>query len=177
MVTRASVLRAAPEPAGVRELVRDAPSGGSRDAAGPPPRLLDRVCSAIRTRHYSRRTERAYVGWIRRFILFHDKRHAADMGGPEVTRFLTHLAVDEHVSASTQNQALSAVLFLYREVLRLELPWLDDVVRAKRPAHLPIVLTRDEVARSSPSFTVLSASWGRCCTALVFGSSNAAGCA
>jgi integron integrase len=126
------------------EMVRDAAPEPRREDR--PPRLLDRVRSAIRTRHYSRRTERAYVGWIRRFILFHNKRHPADMGGPEVTRFLTHLAVDEHVSASTQNQALSAVLFLYRDVLRVELPWLDGVVRAKRPAHLPAVLTRDEVA-------------------------------
>ncbi len=145
MAATPSMPHTALEPPCFSELVRDAPSG-ERLAAAPPPRLLDRVRSAIRTRHYSRRTERAYVGWIRRFILFHDKRHPADMGGPEVTRFLTHLAVDEHVSASTQNQALSAVLFLYREVLRVELPWLDDVVRAKRPVHLPVVLTRDEVA-------------------------------
>ena len=128
------------------ETVCDAPSAGRREAAASAPRLLDRVRSAIRTRHYSRRTERAYVGWIRRFILFHDKRHPAEMGGPEVTRFLTHLAVDGHVSASTQNQALSAVLFLYRDVLQTELPWLDDVVRAKRSQHLPVVLTRKEVA-------------------------------
>ena len=98
-----------------------------------PPRLLDRVREAIRARHYSRRTEKAYIHWIRRFIFFHDKRHPADMGASEVTAFLTSLAVRDNVAASTQNQALSALLFLYREVLGVELPWLDDVVRAKRP--------------------------------------------
>ena len=103
---------------------------------GPPgPRLLDRVRAAIRLRHYSRRTEEAYVG----------KRHPAEMGAPELTGFLSSLAVDGRVAASTQNQALSALLFLYREVLELDVPWLDGVVRAKRPQRLPIVLTRDEV--------------------------------
>ena len=111
----------------------------------PKPRLLDRVRETVRARHYSRRTEKAYVHWIRRYIFFHDKRHPAEMGAPEVTAFLTSLAVRDKVAASTQNQALSALLFLYREVLGLELPWLDDVVRAKRPQHLPVVLTRDEV--------------------------------
>ena len=114
--------------------------------AGPPkPRLLDRVRAALRIRHYSRRTEDTYVGWIRRYILFHGKRHPAEMGAPEVTRFLSALAVDGNVAASTQNQALSALLFLYREVLELDLPWLDGVVRAKRPQRLPVVLTREEV--------------------------------
>src|SRR5258706_2069676 len=87
------------------------------------PRLLDQVRLAIRTRHYSRRTEEAYLGWIRRFILFHDKRHPEGMGEQEISRFLTHLAVDRKVSAITQTQALSAILFLYREVLRHELGW------------------------------------------------------
>ncbi len=99
----------------------------------------------MRARHYSRRTEDAYVAWIKRFILFHGKRHPAEMGAPEVTGFLTSLAVDRHVAASTQNQALGALLFLYRDVLEVDLPWLDGVVRAKRPARLPVVLTRDEV--------------------------------
>lgn len=85
---------------------------------------------AVRARHFSRRTEKAYVAWVRRFILFHDKRHPADMGGPEVSKFLSALAMDRDVAASTQNQALSALLFLYRAVLGQELPWLDDVVRA-----------------------------------------------
>jgi integron integrase len=111
----------------------------------PKPKLLDRVRLAVRARHYSRRTEKAYVHWIKRYILFHDKRHPAQMGAAEVTAFLTALAVRERVAASTQNQALNALLFLYREILGVELPWLDDVIRAKRPQHLPTVLTRDEV--------------------------------
>jgi integron integrase len=114
--------------------------------AGPPkPRLLDRVRAALRTRHYSPRTEEAYVAWIRRYIFFHLKRHPAEMGAPEISRFLSWLAVDGKVAASTQNRALSALLFMYREVLELDLPWLDGVVRAKRPQRLPVVLTRDEV--------------------------------
>jgi integron integrase len=111
----------------------------------PKPRLLDRVRAAIRARHYSRRTEDAYVAWIRRFILFHGKRHPVEMAAPEITRFLTSLAVDGRVASSTQNQALSAVLFLYREVLQQDIPWLDEIVRARRPERLPVVLTRDEV--------------------------------
>jgi len=111
----------------------------------PKPRLLDRVRQAIEARHYSRRTEKAYVHWIKRYIFFHGKRHPAEMGAAEVTAFLTSLAVHDKVAASTQNQALSALLFLYREVLGVGLPWLDDVVRAKRPQYLPVVLTRDEV--------------------------------
>jgi integrase-like protein len=99
----------------------------------PGPRLLDRVRAALRLRHYSRRTEKAYVAWIRRYIVFHGKRHPAEIGAPELTRFLTSLAIDGRVAASTQNQALSALLFLYREVLELDVPWLDGVVRAKRP--------------------------------------------
>jgi integron integrase len=111
----------------------------------PKPRLLDRVCAACRARHLSRRTEEAYVAWIRRYIFFHDKRHPTDMGAPEVTKFLTALAVDANVAASTQNQALSALLFLYKDVLGVDLPWLDGIVRAKRPERLPVVLTREEV--------------------------------
>jgi integron integrase len=110
-----------------------------------PPRLLDRVRHAIRSRHYSRRTEEAYVGWVRRYIFFHGKRHPAAMGSPEVARFLSSLANEGRVSASTQNQAFSALLFLYREVLRRELSGLDQVVRAKRPVRLPQVLSRSEV--------------------------------
>ena len=117
--------------------------------AGPPapqqPRLLDRVRAALRARHYSRRTEKAYVHWIKRYIFFHGKRHPAEMGAAEVTAFLTALAVRDRVAASTQNQALNALLFLYREILGVELPWLDGLVRTKRPQHLPTVLTREEV--------------------------------
>ena len=116
-------------------------------ASYPRPRLLDRVRDAIRARHYSRRTEKAYVGWIKRYIFFHAKRHPVDMGAPEVARFLTSLAIDGRVAASTQNQALNALLFLYRVVLEVDLPWLNEVVRARRPESLPTVLTRDEVRR------------------------------
>ena len=114
-------------------------------AGSPPPRLLDRVRQALQTIHRSRHTQKAYVGWIRRYIVFHGKRHPTEMGAKEVTQFLTSLAVQRHVAASTQNQALAALLFLYRVVLEQNLPWLDDLVRARRPEHLPVVLTRDEV--------------------------------
>jgi len=110
-----------------------------------PPRLLERLRADLRTRHYSIRTEEAYVDWVRRFILFHHKRHPADMGALEVSAFLTHLAVDRQVSASTQNQAKSALLYLYKSVLQVELPWLDEVVQAKAPRRLPVVLTPTEV--------------------------------
>ncbi len=110
------------------------------------PPLLERVRLKIRLKHYSLRTEQAYLDWIKRFILFHRKRHPADMGAGEVEAFLTHLAAVRNVAASTQNQAKSALLFLYKEVLAIELPWLDHVERAKAPMRLPVVLTRDEVA-------------------------------
>jgi integron integrase len=111
------------------------------------PRLLQRVHEAIRVRHYSRRTEEAYVHWIKRLIYFNGKRHPETMGEAEVTAFLNHLAVERHVAAATQNQALSAILFLYREVLGRELPWLDGVQRPSRPPRVPVVLTRSEVER------------------------------
>ena len=115
-------------------------------AGAPKPVLLDRVREAIRARHYSRRPEKAYVHWIKRYIFFfHGTRHPAEMGAPEVTAFLTALAVHDKGAACPRNQALSAVLVLYREVLGVELPWLDAVVRAKRPPRRPVVLTRDEV--------------------------------
>jgi integron integrase len=109
------------------------------------PRLLDQLRDRIRLKHCSIRTEQAYVDWVRRFVLFHGKRHPAEMGAREVEAFLTHLAVQSNVAASTQNQAKSAILFLYREVLGAELPWLDGVQSAKRPQRLPVVLTEDEV--------------------------------
>jgi integron integrase len=112
---------------------------------GDSPRLLDQVREVIRMRHYSIRTEEAYVQWIRRFILFHGKRHPREMGAPELTAFLSDLAMQHSVAASTQNQALHAILFLYRDVLKLDLPWLDEVQRAKKPQRLPVVFTRDEV--------------------------------
>jgi integron integrase len=110
-----------------------------------PPKLLDRVRAAVRLRHLSRRTEKTYVAWIRRFVLFHAKRHPGEMGADEVTRFLSSLATVGGVSASTQNQALAALLFLYRVVLEHDLPWLDEVVRAKAAAHVPVVMSRAEV--------------------------------
>ncbi|MCX7515289.1 integron integrase [Frateuria sp. STR12] len=108
--------------------------------------MLDQVRGRVRRLGMARRTEEAYVGWIRRFILANGKRHPAEMGAPEIEHFLTRLAVDGGVSASTQNQALSALLFLYRQVLGVELPWLDGIERAKKPQRLPVVLTRAEVA-------------------------------
>ncbi len=109
------------------------------------PRLLERVRAAIRARHYSTRTEKAYVAWIRRYSVFNQMRHPDQMGSVEVTSFQTHLATRGKVSASTQNQALSALLFLYRDLLRRELAGLEEVVRAKGPVRLPLVLSRDEV--------------------------------
>lgn len=121
--------------------------------AGPPkPRLLDRVRGAVRATHYSRRTEKNYVAWVRRYILFHDKRHPAEMGAAEVTRFLTSLAADGNVAASTRNQALSALLFLYRDVLGRDLPWLHSVVRAKGAQRLPWCSPAPRCAPSSRSF-------------------------
>lgn len=111
------------------------------------PRLLDQVRDVMRRNHYSLRTEKAYVWWIKRFIRHFELRHPSTMGPDEITAFLTHLARHERVSASTQNQALSAVLFLYRRVLGQTLPWLDEVERAKRPAKLPTVLLVPEVNR------------------------------
>ena len=111
------------------------------------PKLLEQVRDYLRTKHYSIRTERAYMDWIKRYILFHGKRHPKDMSAAEVEAFLTHLAVERDVSASTQNQAKSALLFLYREVLAIELPWLENVTTAKTPKRLPVVLTEEEVKR------------------------------
>jgi len=111
------------------------------------PKLLDSVREAIRARHYSRRTEEAYVQWIRRYIVFHQKRHPSTMGAAEISAFLTWLAVDQHVAASTQNQALSALLFLYREVLHVDVGAIEHVPRARTPVRVPVVLSREEVAR------------------------------
>jgi integron integrase len=112
-----------------------------------PPRLLDQVRDAIRRRHFSYRTEETYVHWIKRFIYFHGKRHPREMAVVEATAFLNHLAKDREVAAATQNQALSALLFLYKEVLGQPLPWLDELERARRPARVPAVLTAPEAQR------------------------------
>lgn len=106
--------------------------------------LLEQVRRCLRLKHYSIRTERAYVDWIKRFILFHQKHHPAEMGTDEIRRFLSHLATDGRVAAATQNQALCALLFLYRDVLGVELPCVEGIERAKRPVRVPVVLTRAE---------------------------------
>ena len=136
-----------------RLMVREAHPRGA-----PRPRLLDRVREHIRVRHFSPRTEHTYVAGVRRFILYHEKRHPSEMGDPEVTTFLTALAVDGRVTASTQNQALSALLFLYEDVLATDLPWVDGIVRARRPHRLPVVLTRRGRAMLAGS-TARLASW------------------
>jgi integron integrase len=114
-------------------------------AAGPSQRLLPALCEAIRVRRYSLRTEQAYVGWVPRFVHFHGLRHPRELGAPEVEAFLTHLASQRNVSSSTQDQAKSALLFLYKHVLGIELPWMDEVVSAKASRRLPVVLTPREV--------------------------------
>ena len=125
-------------------LATDSPAARLKPGA---PRLLDRVRDCVRARHYSIRTEEAYVAWIRRFILFHRKRHPGEMGEEEINAFLSNLATKEKVSASTQGQALAALLFLYKNVLEIPFPKLETLIRAKRPFRLPNVLTRDETAR------------------------------
>jgi integron integrase len=120
------------------------PSGPRAEPA--PPRLLDRVRAVLRARHYSRRTEESYVAWIRRYIHFHGRRHPGELGEPEITGFLSALATERQVSASTQNQALAALLFLYQTVLEREIAWLEGIVHAKRPERLPVVLSRGEIS-------------------------------
>jgi integrase len=110
-----------------------------------PPRLLEQLRGEIRARHYSRRTEDAYVHWIRRFIVFHGRRHPRELGAPEISAFVTSLAVDQHVAASTQNQALSGVLFLYRDVLRQDVGVVALLPRARTPSKVPVVLSPSEV--------------------------------
>jgi integron integrase len=142
----------APATAGMPEMsitasraVKREPAGEPAPPGAPPPKLLTRLREAVRLRHYSIRTELAYVDWTRRFIHFHGLRHPASLGPLEVQAFLTHLAVERAVASSTQNQAKSALLFLYREVLGVQLPWLDEIVGAKLGRRLPVVLTASEV--------------------------------
>ena len=121
-----------------------------KDMIGPggkKPKLLDQVRNRIRCKHYSIRTEQAYVDWIKRFIFFHEKRHPSEMGEKEISEFLTYLAVKRNVAASTQNQALCALVFLYREVIQKKLAEFENLVRAKRPARLPVVFTQEEVRK------------------------------
>lgn len=139
------------EPAKIYRLNRDRNSTSSAAptasavVSATKPKLLDQIRQAIRTRHYSYMTEKAYVSWTKRFIFFHNKRHPAEMGETEIAQFLSALAQEKHVSASTQNQALNALLFLYHEVLGKEIGYVSGVVRAKRPIRLPVVLSRQEV--------------------------------
>ncbi len=121
--------------------------GAATPETNPPPRLLDQVRAAIRTKHYSPKTEEAYVRWTRQFVLFHQKRHPIEMGETEIAQFLQHLAVNKTVAASTQNQALNALLFLYGSVLNRPLGKLPNVLRAKRPKRLPTVLRQEEIPR------------------------------
>jgi len=107
------------------------------------PKLLGKVREAIRLKHYSKKTEESYIYWIRKFLRFHRLRHPREMGSKEMEAFLTHLAIEEHVAASTQNQALSALLFLYRDVLQIDLRTTPDTLRAQKPRHVPTVLTID----------------------------------
>lgn len=125
--------------------VSGSPLAPTREPTSRDPKLLTRVRYALRLRHYSRRTEQAYVRWIQLYIRFHALRHPAELGSAEVSAFLTDLAVNRRVSASTQNQALAALLFLYGEVLGTKVAWIADLVRAKQPRRMPVVLTRDEV--------------------------------
>ena len=111
------------------------------------PKLLDLVREKLRAKHYSYRTEQQYLAWIRRFIVYHGKRHPAEMAAPEVEQFVSSLAIEHHVAASTQNQALSAILFLYRQALGVDLPWLENIVRARTPVRIPVVLSHQEVQK------------------------------
>jgi integron integrase len=128
-------------------MLGNVPQNLSLASGSDKPKLLDQVRNAIRRKHFSIRTEQAYCDWIRRFIIFHQKRHPAEMGEDEITDFLSHLARESRVAASTQNQALSALLFLYKEVLKRQIGWLERIERAKRPTRLPVVLTRPEARR------------------------------
>src|SRR5512140_2527381 len=118
-----------------------APQADNLASAGARPRLLEQVRLAVRVRHYSRRTEEAYVTWIKRFVLFHGKRHPSELGAPDVAAFLSALATEDRMAASTQNQALSALLFLYRTILNVDLGTLPSVARARTPERLPVVLS------------------------------------
>jgi hypothetical protein len=159
------------------DLPADAPAAlapaGPRAAADPIAALLDQAREALRVKHYAIRTEQAYLDWIKRFIRYHANRHPRELGGAEVAAFLTYLAVDQHVAASTQNQALAALLFLYREVLRQELNYPIDAARAKESQHLPAVLTKacpepvegKRRGASSPSSPASTSSWPSSSTA------------
>ncbi|RZO86386.1 MAG: integron integrase [Oceanococcus sp.] len=134
--------------------------------SSPAPKLLDQLRQSIRSRHYSHRTEQTYTLWVRQFILFHNKKHPREMGKRHIEAFLSHLAMNRGISASTQNQALAAILYLYRHVLELELEWLADVTRAKASQHIPVVLTRSEVSLIIRQLD----GWERLAVSLMYGS-------
>jgi len=117
------------------------------------PKLLDLVRTELRVNHYSTKTEEAYVGWIKRFILYHNKRHPNEMGKEEIQKFINHLAINDNVSSSTQNQALQAILFLYKRVLKKDVGWLDEIKRATRVKHLPVVFSKKETAKIIDNLT------------------------
>lgn len=144
-------------------------------AVGKKKKLLDQMRDVMRLKHYSIRTERSYCDWVERFIRYHGMRHPHEMREAEVTEFLTHLAREGQVAASTQNQALSALLFLYKEVLKEEIGWLGNVERASKPPRLPVVLTRDEVGWLLLSCTAHRGSWRAFSMAADCGSRNACG--
>jgi site-specific recombinase XerD len=129
-------------------------------------RLMERIRHRLRTRHYSAKTERAYCGWVRRFVIFHQRRHPSSMGEPEIAAFLTHLATEKNVSASTQNQALHAILFLYRHVLAMPIGFVADIAPARRPVRLPAVLSQSEVRRLLMAMKNVP----RLCATLMYGS-------
>jgi integron integrase len=139
--------RQGPDRGPAREHPHGPRAGAAGATAGAAPKLLDRVRQELRLRHYSGRTEEAYVGWIRRFVVFHRKRHPREMGAAEITAFLSGLATEARVAEATQNQALNALVFLYRQVLGMDFPELESLVRARRPRRLPVVLTVEEVRR------------------------------
>src|SRR5690242_7012054 len=130
-----------------RPVVLIAANASESSVSPQKPKLLEEVRQALRSRHYSNKTEKAYVHWIRRFIFFNGKRHPMEMAEAEIGRFLSSLATERHVSASTQNQALNAILFLYQNVLEKKIGFVDGVVRAKRPQRVPVVLTKEEVKK------------------------------
>lgn len=131
---------------GIHVMTSAMPQNPASTGGPHPPKLLDRMKTQLRLKHYSKRTEEAYIMWARRFILFHQKRHPEEMGVPEIEQFLSHLAVVDRVAASTQNQALCALVFLYTHILKIELKNID-AIRAQRPTKLPVVFSRQEITR------------------------------
>lgn len=163
-----------PPPAWFQRAVSGEPPPAA--ATGPPlgkPKLLARIREAIRIRQYSPRTEQAYVEWVKRYVFFHKLRHPAEMGPQEIQAFLSDLAVRGHVSASTQNQALCALIFMYKYVLAKEVGFLDGLIRAKRPLRLPVVLTPERSSWCSLTSRASSSSSPGCCTGQACGCSNA----